>query len=84
LEVARDEYKKTAPTIVCLGAAVAAVWEEHMRFGFFDQLPCADWQSRQRSYQDILAQVEHGNALGFDTVWLGGLHFVARRTAFRS
>lgn len=46
-----------------------------MRFGFFDQLPCADWQSEQQRYQDILAQIEHGDALGFDTVWLGELHF---------
>ena len=46
-----------------------------MRFGFFDQLPCADSQSESQRYQDILAQVELGDALGFDTVWLGELHF---------
>jgi transposase len=27
-----------------------------MRFGFFDQLPRADWQSERQRYQDILAQ----------------------------
>ena len=48
---------------------------ESMRFGFFDQLPCADWQSEHQRYQDILAQIELGDALGFDTVWLGELHF---------
>jgi alkanesulfonate monooxygenase SsuD/methylene tetrahydromethanopterin reductase-like flavin-dependent oxidoreductase (luciferase family) len=46
-----------------------------MRIGFFDQLPCADWQSEQQRYQDILAQIALGDAAGFDTVWLGELHF---------
>jgi len=47
-----------------------------MRFGFFDQLPRADWQSEGQRYQDILAQIELGDALGFDTAWLGELHFI--------
>src|SRR5712692_4852607 len=46
-----------------------------MRFGFFDQLPCADADSERQRYQDLLAQIELGDALGFDTVWLGELHF---------
>src|SRR6266540_3732651 len=46
-----------------------------MRFGFFDQLPCADADSERQRYRDILAQIELGDALGFDTVWLGELHF---------
>src|SRR5205823_5983768 len=46
-----------------------------MRFGFFDQLPCAAGFSEQQRYQDILAQIELGDAVGFDTVWLGELHF---------
>jgi alkanesulfonate monooxygenase SsuD/methylene tetrahydromethanopterin reductase-like flavin-dependent oxidoreductase (luciferase family) len=46
-----------------------------MRFGFFDQLPCASGHSERQRYQDILAQIELGDALGFDTVWLGELHF---------
>lgn len=46
-----------------------------MRFGFFDQLPCADSQVESRRYEDILAQIELGDKLGFDTVWLGELHF---------
>jgi alkanesulfonate monooxygenase SsuD/methylene tetrahydromethanopterin reductase-like flavin-dependent oxidoreductase (luciferase family) len=46
-----------------------------MRFGFFDQLPCADSQTESQRYQDILAQIELGDKLGFDTVWLGELHF---------
>jgi alkanesulfonate monooxygenase SsuD/methylene tetrahydromethanopterin reductase-like flavin-dependent oxidoreductase (luciferase family) len=46
-----------------------------MRFGFFDQLPCADWQLESQRYQDILAQIELGDEVGFDTVWLGELHF---------
>jgi alkanesulfonate monooxygenase SsuD/methylene tetrahydromethanopterin reductase-like flavin-dependent oxidoreductase (luciferase family) len=46
-----------------------------MRFGFFDQLPCADSQSERQRYQDILAQILLGDEVGFDTVWLGELHF---------
>ena len=47
-----------------------------MRFGFFDQLPRADWQSDSQRYADILAQIELGDALGLDTAWLGELHFM--------
>ena len=47
-----------------------------MRFGFFDQLPCAAGFSEQQRYRDILAQIELGDALGFDTVWLGEIHFI--------
>src|SRR5260370_40129667 len=47
-----------------------------MRFGFFDQLPCADGFSEHQRYKDILAQIELGDALGFDTVWLGEIHFI--------
>jgi alkanesulfonate monooxygenase SsuD/methylene tetrahydromethanopterin reductase-like flavin-dependent oxidoreductase (luciferase family) len=46
-----------------------------MRFGFFDQLPCAEGYSERQRYQDIMAQIELGESLGFDTVWLGELHF---------
>jgi len=34
-----------------------------MRFGFFDQLPRADWQSERQRYQDILAQIEQWRSL---------------------
>jgi alkanesulfonate monooxygenase SsuD/methylene tetrahydromethanopterin reductase-like flavin-dependent oxidoreductase (luciferase family) len=46
-----------------------------MRFGFFDQLPCASGFSEHQRYRDILAQIELGDGLGFDTVWLGEIHF---------
>ena len=46
-----------------------------MRFGFFDQLPCAGDSSERQRYLDLMAQIELGDALGFDTVWLGELHF---------
>lgn len=49
-----------------------------MRFGFFDQLPCDDSQSEQQRFQDILTQIELGDQLGFDAVWLGELHFGRR------
>ena len=46
-----------------------------MRFGFFDQLPCASGFTERQRYGDIMAQIELGDELGFDTVWLGELHF---------
>src|ERR1700738_2740165 len=46
-----------------------------MRFGFFDQLPCGSGYTERQRFQDILAQFELGDALGFDTGWLGELHF---------
>src|SRR5436190_18281283 len=46
-----------------------------MRFGFFDQLPCADADSERPRYLDLIAQIELGDQIGFDTVWLGELHF---------
>src|SRR3989449_7669745 len=54
-----------------------------MRFGFFDQLPCADSQSESQRYQDILAQVVLGDELGFNTVWLGEVHF-GRNSSIRA
>jgi len=46
-----------------------------MRFGFFDQLPCAEGFTEEQRYRDIVAQIELGDELGFDTAWLGELHF---------
>jgi alkanesulfonate monooxygenase SsuD/methylene tetrahydromethanopterin reductase-like flavin-dependent oxidoreductase (luciferase family) len=46
-----------------------------MRFGFFDQLPCASGFSERQRYRDFIAQIELGDALGFDTAWLGEIHF---------
>jgi alkanesulfonate monooxygenase SsuD/methylene tetrahydromethanopterin reductase-like flavin-dependent oxidoreductase (luciferase family) len=46
-----------------------------MRFGFFDQLPCAPTSGERQRYLDLLDQIELGDAVGFDTVWLGELHF---------
>jgi alkanesulfonate monooxygenase SsuD/methylene tetrahydromethanopterin reductase-like flavin-dependent oxidoreductase (luciferase family) len=46
-----------------------------MKFGFFFQLPCAPWQSERERYRETLAQIEHGDRLGFHTAWLAELHF---------
>src|SRR5262249_17316678 len=46
-----------------------------MRFGFFDQLPCAGDGSERQRYHDLLAQIDLGDRVGLDTVWLGELHF---------
>jgi alkanesulfonate monooxygenase SsuD/methylene tetrahydromethanopterin reductase-like flavin-dependent oxidoreductase (luciferase family) len=47
-----------------------------MKFGFFFQLPCAPSQSERQRYRDTMAQIEHGDELGFETAWLAELHFV--------
>jgi alkanesulfonate monooxygenase SsuD/methylene tetrahydromethanopterin reductase-like flavin-dependent oxidoreductase (luciferase family) len=47
-----------------------------MRFGFFDQLPCPDGFTERQRYKDILAQIDLADALGFDTAWLGEIHFI--------
>jgi alkanesulfonate monooxygenase SsuD/methylene tetrahydromethanopterin reductase-like flavin-dependent oxidoreductase (luciferase family) len=47
-----------------------------MRFGFFDQLPCPDGFTEQQRYKDILAQIDLADTLGFDTAWLGEIHFI--------
>jgi alkanesulfonate monooxygenase SsuD/methylene tetrahydromethanopterin reductase-like flavin-dependent oxidoreductase (luciferase family) len=46
-----------------------------MRFGFFDQMPCAGSSSERQRFMDLMAQIELGDGVGFDTVWLGELHF---------
>jgi alkanesulfonate monooxygenase SsuD/methylene tetrahydromethanopterin reductase-like flavin-dependent oxidoreductase (luciferase family) len=46
-----------------------------MKFGGFFQLPRAAWQSKHERYGDRLAQITHGDRLGFDTAWLADLHF---------
>ena len=46
-----------------------------MRFGFFDQLPCASGFTERQRYEDLIKQIELGDVLGFDTAWLGELHF---------
>ena len=47
-----------------------------MRFGFFDQLPCADGFTERQRYKDILAQIDLADTLGFDTAWLGEIYFI--------
>src|SRR6516162_4690682 len=56
-------------------AATDNGWRRQMRFGFFDQLPCASGFTERQRYKDIMAQIELGDELGFDTAWLGELHF---------
>src|ERR1700726_3477999 len=46
-----------------------------MRFGFFDQLPCASGFTEHQRLRDIISQIELGDEIGFDTAWLGELHF---------
>jgi alkanesulfonate monooxygenase SsuD/methylene tetrahydromethanopterin reductase-like flavin-dependent oxidoreductase (luciferase family) len=55
-----------------------------MRFGFFDQLPCADSQSESQRIHNIIDQIVLGDEVGFDTVWLGELHFGRRSSILAS
>jgi len=55
-----------------------------MRFGFFDQLPCADSQSESQRLHNIIDQIVLGDEVGFDTVWLGELHFGRRSSILAS
>jgi alkanesulfonate monooxygenase SsuD/methylene tetrahydromethanopterin reductase-like flavin-dependent oxidoreductase (luciferase family) len=48
-----------------------------MKFGMFDQLPCADWQSPFQRYQDILEQIQLADELGFAHAWFAEHHFEA-------
>lgn len=51
--------------------------ETVVKFGFFFQLPRAASQTEHQRYEDTLAQIEHGDRLGFDTAWLAELHFAS-------
>ena len=48
---------------------------EHVRFGLFYQLPCADTQAQATRYQETIEQVVHAERLGFHCAWLAELHF---------
>src|SRR5438105_80884 len=75
----RNDVKGFVPCRLSLcrviGSPITTFGRGFMRFGFFDQLPCPPGYSEHQRYQDILAQIELGDAVGFDTVWLGELHF---------
>ena len=46
-----------------------------MKFGLHFQVSCADWQSPYQRYQDTLDQIQLGDELGFDTIYLAEMHF---------
>ena len=48
-----------------------------MKFGIFYQIPCHPDQSAADRYREVLYQIELAEDLGFDSVWLGELHFDA-------
>lgn len=45
-------------------------------FGLFFQLPQADGQDVPQRYRDTIAQVVHGDRIGWDAAWLAEMHFV--------
>ena len=45
-------------------------------FGLFYQLPQADGQDVPQRYRDTIAQVVHGDRVGWDAAWLAEMHFV--------
>ena len=48
-----------------------------MKFGIFYQIPCHSGQRAADRYREVLYQIELAEDLGFDSVWLGELHFDA-------
>ena len=49
-----------------------------MEFGLFYQLPCGPDQSTVDRYDDMIAEAQVADGLGFDSIWLAELHFNAR------
>ena len=49
---------------------------QRAEFGLFYQLPQADGQDVPQRYRDTIAQVVHGDHVGWDTAWLAEMHFV--------
>lgn len=49
-----------------------------MEFGLFYQLPCGPDQSTVDRYDDMIAEAQVADRLGFDSIWLAELHFNAR------
>ena len=45
-------------------------------FGLFFQLPQADGQDVPSRYRDTIAQVVHGDRIGWNAAWLAEMHFV--------
>ena len=46
-----------------------------MKWAFFYELPCPDGYSELDTYRTMLGEIEYGESLGFDAVWLAELHF---------
>ena len=49
---------------------------QQAEFGLFFQLPQADGQDVPQRYRDTIAQVVHGDRIGWTTAWLAEMHFV--------
>ena len=49
-----------------------------MEFGLFYQLPCGPDQSAVDRYDDMIAEAQVADRLGFDSIWLAELHFNSR------
>jgi alkanesulfonate monooxygenase SsuD/methylene tetrahydromethanopterin reductase-like flavin-dependent oxidoreductase (luciferase family) len=50
--------------------------QERAEFGLFFQLPQADGQNVASRYRDTIAQIVHGDRIGWDAAWLAEMHFV--------
>ena len=49
---------------------------DRAEFGLFFQLPQADGQDVPQRYRDTIAQIVHGDRIGWDAAWLAEMHFV--------
>lgn len=49
---------------------------QRAEFGLFFQLPQAPGQDVAQRYRDTIAQVVHGDQIGYDAAWLAEMHFL--------
>ena len=55
-----------------------------MEFGLFTEFQCPAGMSEATAFEESMAQIRAAEALGFDAVWLGELHFQKDRSVLAS
>jgi alkanesulfonate monooxygenase SsuD/methylene tetrahydromethanopterin reductase-like flavin-dependent oxidoreductase (luciferase family) len=58
--------------------------EEDVELGFFTEFHCPAGMSEPTAFEESMAQMRMAEALGFDAVWLGELHFQKDRSVLAS
>src|ERR1700732_3035212 len=52
---------------------------QFMEFGMFHEFPALPGRTESEAFDEAMEQVDAAERLGFDVMWLGGLHFEPRR-----